>query len=126
MPHTDEQWERISKHARATKVADVNGATIVLAHPGQELNMDPKFLMENFGVTPDMVTTLDKSREAPRRVTEDNVFTPLVQTATLEQAGVSTDVHQAALDRIAELEAELDSRDAEVEPAKGKAASAEK
>lgn len=125
MAHSDEQWERISKHARATKVADVNGATIVLAHPGQELNMDPKYLMENFGITPDMVTTLDKSREAPRRITEDDLL-PLVQTGTLQAAGVSDAEHQAALDRIAELEAELDSRDAEVEPAKGKAASAEK
>jgi excisionase family DNA binding protein len=39
---------------------------IVIAHPGQELNLDPTYLKENFGVRPDQVIKLSESREAPR------------------------------------------------------------
>lgn len=94
--------EQELEKARKTFVADLpSGATIIIAHPGQQPNMDPKFLRENFGVTPAMVITRDESREAPRVPTDDDITAVGLSVAN----GVSVSEHQAALDRIAELEA---------------------
>lgn len=46
-------------------VADLpNGVTIIVAHPGQQASSDPKYLRENFGITPDMVIPHSASRQA--------------------------------------------------------------
>jgi hypothetical protein len=63
-------------HAENTYVADLvdhNGepaGTIVLSHPGQTLNRDPKFLREQFGIHPGQVITLAESRERPLSAAE--------------------------------------------------------
>lgn len=105
MAHSDEQWELISEKAKRTHVADLpSGATIIIAHPGQQPNMDPKHLRENFGVTPGMVTTLDKSREAPVRIYPvEESFATIQGQALSTSNGVSAEEHDAALNEIAEL-----------------------
>lgn len=61
----------IFEAAKQTFVADLpNGATIILARPGQTLNRDPKFLRENFGIRSDQVIPLSESRERPLTAAE--------------------------------------------------------
>ena len=109
MAHTDEQWAAIQSRAEKTHVADLaGGVQIVIAHPGQEPNMDPKYLRENFGVTPDMVITLDKSKQAPVRIFDEDPPAPAGAKTT--KGAVTKAEHDAAKARIRELEAESDAK----------------
>jgi hypothetical protein len=62
------RWRAHAENTLVGDLVDHNGepaGTIVLAHPGQTLNRDAKFLRENFGIDPGQVITLAQSREAP-------------------------------------------------------------
>jgi hypothetical protein len=59
----------IFERAKQTMVFEhPDGSVIVLAHPGQQVNMDPKFLRETYGILPqylDQIKPLSESKARP-------------------------------------------------------------
>ena len=70
---------------RRTWVAEIPahpGSVIIIAHPGQELDRNPVFLLNNFGIRPEELKLLSESSAAPRRTTS----TPAIEHSSRELA----------------------------------------
>ena len=105
--------EAARKRAEQTTIFEhPAGFAIILAHPGQELNRDPKALRENFGIMPEHLDRV-------KLMSESDEHRPLTEAEkALIRAG---DVDA----RIAELEKELEELKASKASAGGRARKAD-
>lgn len=109
----------IHERAKQTMVFEhPDGSTIIVAHPGQSVNMDPKYLRETFGIMPQhmgLIKPMSESRARPLTVEEKRAERPdLAARAAGLQADLEDELKARTAERDARIE-ELEARNAELE-----------
>jgi hypothetical protein len=94
---------RWATHAENTLVVDLpdGHTTIVVAHPGQTLDRDPKFLRENFGIVDQSITPIIRLSESRSRpLSHEEKVAARAEVVAAEEAAVTE-----AADAVAEVKA---------------------